>query len=106
MPASERIVYGRPFRVTPVWLWLAQRASGLLLAPLVLLHVWGVSWSRHPVMLGLLLLIILVHGYSGLRRIAPRGQKAVLAGAAASAWTAAVLVFGGLVLYSLLEHVR
>jgi succinate dehydrogenase hydrophobic anchor subunit len=102
MSASERVVYGRSFRITQTWLWIAQRASALLLGPLVLVHVWGVEWSRHPVVLGLLLLVIAVHGYSGLRRVAPRRQTA--SPAAAAAWAVAVLVFGGLIVLSLMER--
>src|SRR3546814_14936395 len=98
MSASERVVYGRSFRVTPIWLWIAQRASALLLGPLVLIHVWGVTWSHHPAVLGLLLLIIVVHGYSGLRRISPGGRVAGQTHAIATLWAGAVRLFVGLIL--------
>ena len=93
MLASERVVYGRSFRVTPVWLWWAQRLSGLALGPLVALHVVAPAFA--PAVVGTLLLgVVAVHGNSGLRRIAPAARRARGAEIAAGIWTAAVLVCG------------
>ena len=46
MQASNRIVFGRAFRVTPVWIWVMQRASGLLLGPLVFYALWPWLWHE------------------------------------------------------------
>ena len=100
MPASERIVYGRAFKATPVWLWLAQRASGLLLGPLVALHMWSGNSAGNSALNALLLAVILVHGYSGLRRVAVKRDRYGATLALTLVWCAVVAFFGVLlVLY-------
>lgn len=97
MAASDRVVYGRAFRPTPLWTWLAQRASGLLLGPLVLLHMASSSLAANALLNALLLGVILVHGYSGLRRLAVARGRFGMTFALALAWCAAVAVFGALI---------
>jgi len=100
MLASSRIVYGRAFRVTPVWLWWAQRLSGIALGPLVALHVIAPAWA--PATVGTLLLaVVALHGYCGLRRIAPAARRASAGAAIAWLWTAMVVACGLAVLVSL-----
>jgi succinate dehydrogenase/fumarate reductase cytochrome b subunit len=96
MLASERTVYGRTFRVTPVWLWLLQRASGLLLGPLVTLHIWLPSGASIRVLNAVLLTVTVVHGYSGVRRAISDpgcGRQIVIA---AFCWAIIVTAFGTL----------
>jgi succinate dehydrogenase hydrophobic anchor subunit len=97
MPASERIVYGRAFTPTPVWMWLAQRASGILLGPLVLIHMWSAGGARSPVLNALLLAIVLLHGYTGLRRVAVKRDRRGVTLALALLWCAVVALFGAMV---------
>jgi succinate dehydrogenase hydrophobic anchor subunit len=94
MPASERIVYGRAFKATPVWMWLAQRASGVLLGPLVLFHMWSGKTAATPVLNALLLAVILLHGYTGLRRIAVKRDGYGITLAMTLVWCAIVAFFG------------
>jgi succinate dehydrogenase hydrophobic anchor subunit len=94
MPASERIVYGRAFKATPVWMWLAQRASGVLLGPLVLVHVWSGRTAASSVLNAVLLAVILLHGYTGLRRVAVKRDRFGPTLAVALFWVAAVALFG------------
>jgi len=97
MQASNRIVFGRAFSVTPVWLWLMQRASGLLLGPLVALHVWMPEMSHSRVLNALLLLLVVGHGYSGIRRLAQQERRASVVAAHAWAWLIAVAGCGSLI---------
>ena len=98
MQVSEREVYGRVMIPTALWLWAAQRFSGVLLGPLVLLHIWGVGASANRLLNGLLLLVILVHGYAGIRRIQMKAGSAGLLNAVAVLWIATVLGLGILTL--------
>ena len=98
MLASDRTVYGRRFAVTPVWLWMLQRASGLLLGPLVALHVWMPGMAANRALDALLLAIVVAHGYSGLRRIAVKHQPISGMAAVTWAWCVVVALCGGLVL--------
>ena len=94
MPVSDRVVYGRAFKATPVWLWLAQRASGVLLGPLVLIHMWSSKTSSSSVLNAVLLAIILVHGYSGLRRVAVKRDRFGVTLVITLFWCAIVAFFG------------
>jgi succinate dehydrogenase hydrophobic anchor subunit len=94
MPASDRVVYGRAFKVTPVWMWLAQRLSGLLLGPLVLLHMVSDKTAGSSVLNAVLLAVILVHGYSGLRRVAVKRDRYGLTLGLTVLWCAVVAFFG------------
>ena len=96
MPASDRVVYGRTFRPTPVWMWLAQRASGVLLGPLVLIHMASANTASNRMLNALLLAVILVHGYTGVRRIAVKRGRFGATVTLALLWCAAVAVFGAL----------
>jgi len=100
MPASSRAVYGREFRVTPVWLWIAQRASAVLLGPLVLAHVWAPKLAGNAVLNVLILAIVLVHGYSGVRRLVTLKGKAALFTLLAIVWCVVVAVFGVMIVAS------
>ena len=97
---SSRTVYGREFKVTPLWLWIAQRASGLLLGPLVALHIWVPELARNRAFSALLLAIVIAHGYTGLRRIAVKHGTFGAAMVVTLMWCAIVAVFGVLVVTS------
>ena len=94
MPVSDRVVYGRAFKATPVWLWLAQRASGVLLGPLVLVHMWSSATASNAALNAVLLAAILVHGYSGLRRAAVKRNRFGTTLALTLVWCAIVAFFG------------
>ena len=96
-PTSSRTVYGREFKVTPLWLWIAQRASGLLLGPLVALHIWAPELARNRAFSVLLLAIVLAHGYTGLRRIAVKRGAFGAAMVVTLLWSAVVAIFGVLI---------
>ena len=97
MQASNRIVFGRAFTVTPVWMWVLQRASGLLLGPLVAVHMWMPEMSHNRALNAALLLLVLGHGYSGIRRLAQQERRATLIAAHAWAWLILVALFGSLI---------
>ena len=97
MQASNRIVFGRAFRATPVWMWVMQRASGLLLGPLVAVHVWVPEMSNNRALNAALLLLVLGHGYSGIRRLAQQERRATVVTAHAWAWLLLVALFGALI---------
>ena len=92
-----RVVFGRAFRVTPVWMWVMQRASGLLLGPLVAVHVWMPQMSHNRALNALLLALVLGHGYSGIRRIAQAERRSAVITAHAWAWLVLVALCGLLI---------
>lgn len=72
MPDSERTrtVYGQTGVVTPLWVWVLQRGTGLLLGPLVLAHI-ALPGGPFMAWLGtLLLLTVLAHAGIGIWRLA------------------------------------
>ena len=91
---GDRVVYGRRFKPTPVWMWLAQRASGILLGPLVLIHMWSANMAGASVLNAVLLAVILLHGYTGLRRVAVKRDRFGLTLALTFFWCAVVAFFG------------
>ena len=97
MQASSRIVFGRAFRVTPVWMWVMQRASGLLLGPLVAVHVWMPEMSHNRALNAVLLLLVVGHGYSGIRRLVQLERRSTVVTAYAWAWLVLVALFGLLI---------
>jgi len=94
MQVSNRVVYGRAFSVTPRWLWVLQRASGLLLGPLVALHMLVPDLAGNHALNALLLAVTLGHGYSGVKRLVAAQGRAGLYTMLALAWCAGVAVFG------------
>ncbi|OGA42734.1 MAG: hypothetical protein A3G24_18275 [Betaproteobacteria bacterium RIFCSPLOWO2_12_FULL_62_13] len=100
MPASNRIVFGRAFTITPVWMWILQRASGLLLGPLVALHVLVPDMAASRALNALLLAVVLAHGYSGLRRMVTAAGKAAFYSTLAIIWCVAVAIAGALLVIS------
>jgi succinate dehydrogenase hydrophobic anchor subunit len=94
MPASSSTGYGREFKATPLWMWLAQRASGLLLGPLVALHMWLPDFAANRAFNALLLAIVLAHGYAGIRRVAVKRHQAGITMAVTLLWCAVVAFFG------------
>ena len=100
MQASSRTVFGRTFRVTPPWLWVMQRASGLLLGPLVAVHVWMPAMSHNRALNAVLLLIVIGHGYSGIRRLVRAEPRSSIVTAHAWAWLILVALFGLLIVLS------
>jgi len=94
---AERSVYGRAFRVTPLWLWGLQRASGLLLGPLVAVHLFIPGMAGQGWLNALLLAVVLAHGYSGVRRLVAAGAKARLYAALALGWCLMVGILGAMV---------
>ena len=100
MQASSRIVFGRAFRVTPAWMWVMQRASGLLLGPLVAVHIWMPDMSQNRALNAVLLLIVVGHGYSGIRRLVQLEHRFAVVTALAWAWLILVAFFGLLIVLS------
>lgn len=98
--AASRMVFGREFTVTPVWLWILQRASGLLLGPLVALHVWMPNMAANRALNALLLAVVAAHGYSGLCRLITAKNQAALYSVFAVAWCAIVALAGALLVIS------
>lgn len=96
---ASRVVYGREFRVTPVWAWVLQRLSGVLLGPLVLAHVWWPQASAAPLVRALLLAALLIHGYTGLQRLIMARPRRGAMVALAAAWCAVVGAFGLLAVF-------
>ena len=94
MPVSDRVVYGRAFKATPVWMWIAQRISGVLLGPLVAIHMWSSATAANAALNAVLLAVILVHGYSGLRRVDVKRDRFGVTLALTVAWCAIVAFFG------------
>ena len=69
---GRRTVYGKPGVQTPLWAWLFQRITGLLLGPLIIIHVLVprgafIDWAA-----ALLLVIVLGHAAVALWRYASR----------------------------------
>ena len=102
---ERRLVYGRSARPTPLWMWLFQRYSGLLLGPLVFVHVLVPSAPFMVWLTSLLLAILLGHAFIGLWRLAGMKQLSQDVSRYAIAGTivviAVIAVFGILLLYSL-----
>lgn len=102
---ERRVVYGRAGTPTPFWMWVFQRLSGLLLGPLVLVHVLVVRAPFIAWVSALLLAIILGHAFVGLWRLA--AMRRIPAPAAHLGLLAAVLfvlvvgVFGVALLLSI-----
>ena len=94
---AERTVFRRTFRVTPMALWVVQRASGVLLGPLVALHILLPGLASNGVLNALLLAVVLAHGYGGIQRMAAAKPKNALCMLGAVAWTMAVGLFGLLI---------
>lgn len=67
---DRRIVYGKSGTPTPLWMWVFQRYSGILLGPLVLVHVLVPHAPFIRWVTALLLAIILGHAFIGLWRLA------------------------------------
>lgn len=92
---ERRTVYGKSGTPTPVWMWIFQRFSGLLLGPIVLVHALVprapfVGWLS-----ALLLVLILGHAFIGLWRLAAmRHLSSRLARYGAFASVLFVLVLG------------
>lgn len=94
MQASERQVFGSTGAPTPLWMWAAQRLSGILLGPLVLVHAAGAGGGASAVLDTLLLALIVIHGHAGIRRMRMKVRHAGSLSAAAALWVAVVLAFG------------
>jgi len=97
MLASSRVVFGRAFRVTPVWMWVLQRVSGLALGPLVAVHMWMPDMANNRALNALVLLLVLGHGYSGIRRLVALERNSTIVMALAWAWLILVALFGALI---------
>lgn len=97
MLASSRTVFGHEFSVTPLWMWILQRASGVLLGPLVALHLWAPGVASARSLNAVLLAVILAHGYTGLRRISAKRERIGLVKALAWIWCALVIAFGAMI---------
>jgi succinate dehydrogenase hydrophobic anchor subunit len=66
---SRRTVYGRPGTPTSLPMWIFQRFSGVLLGPLVFVHVLVPSAPGMVWVSSLLLALILGHAFIGLWRV-------------------------------------
>jgi succinate dehydrogenase hydrophobic anchor subunit len=102
---ERRVVYGKAGTPTPFWVWIVQRASGILLGPIVVIHVMVPRAPFNVWLSSVLLAIILAHAFIGLWRMAAMRQLTErLAQWAVAASTLVVLViavFGIALLYSL-----
>ena len=67
---SRRTVYGRSGTPTSLGMWMFQRVSGVLLGPLVIVHVLVPSAPMIRWLSAVLLAIILGHAFVGLWRLA------------------------------------
>jgi succinate dehydrogenase hydrophobic anchor subunit len=97
MLASNRIVFGRAFRATAVWMWWLQRLSGLALGPLVMLHMYVPKLAEDPVLNAVILAIVVCHGYIGIKRVVQSERVSSLVTASAWLWLAVVTGFGMLI---------
>jgi succinate dehydrogenase hydrophobic anchor subunit len=68
--ADRRVVYGKAGTPTPYWMWIFQRLSGLLLGPLVIVHMLVPDAPKIEWLSALLLLIIVGHAFIGIWRLA------------------------------------
>ncbi len=90
MPGTDSFGSTQQGHPTPYWLWVAQRISAVLLGPLVLIHI-AVPGAPQMGWLGLLLLVVvLVHSFSGLWRLA--AMKGVSHAAYWAGYTISVVV--------------
>jgi succinate dehydrogenase hydrophobic anchor subunit len=93
---SRRPVWGRAGTPTSLGMWLFQRLSGLLLGPLVFVHVLIPSAPKMVWVSSLLLAIILGHAFVGLWRVAAMRRFSLSLGRVGVALSALfVLVVGG-----------
>ncbi len=97
MQASSRVVYGRAFRVTPAWMWWVQRLSGLALGPLVALHMCVPHMDENRALNAVLLVLVVGHGYSGIKRLVQSERVSSFMTANAWVWLATVTMFGLLI---------
>jgi succinate dehydrogenase hydrophobic anchor subunit len=102
---DRRTVYGKAGTPTPLWMWVFQRLSGLLLGPLIVVHILV---PRAPFIIwisALLLALIVGHAFIGLFRLAAMRQlslnSARLGLAAAALVVIVIAVFGIVLLYSI-----
>jgi succinate dehydrogenase hydrophobic anchor subunit len=102
---GRREVYGRSARKVPLWMWIFQRYSGLLLGPLVFIHVLVPRAPFVVWLTSLMLAILLGHAFIGLWRLAGMKQLTRTVSRYAIVGTVVVIavigVFGILLLYSL-----
>jgi succinate dehydrogenase hydrophobic anchor subunit len=92
---SRRTVYGRSGSPTSLGMWLFQRLSGLLLGPLVFVHVLVPSAPKMVWVSSLLLAIILGHAFIGLWRVAAMRRFSLPVARLGVALTAAFVVVIG-----------
>jgi len=97
MQVSSRIVYGRKFHVTPVWMWWLQRLSGIALGPLVALHIWMPDMAQNRLLNAVLLAMVVGHGYSGIKRLVQSERASAMITMHAWLWLAVVTVLGFLI---------
>jgi len=97
MQGSSRVVYGRMFNVTPVWMWWLQRLSGIALGPLVALHIWMPEMAQNRLLNTVLLVMVIGHGYSGIKRLAQSERVSAMITIHASLWLGVVAVLGFLI---------
>jgi len=96
--AASRTVYGRTFETTRVSLWLLQRGAGILLGPVVALHIWAPDMAQNRALNAIILALVIAHAYGGVRRFALAEGKARRYAAFAVAWCVAVAAFATLVI--------
>lgn len=104
MSATDAISQVRVGSITPVWVWLLQRITAVVLGPLVVVHVSVPQAARNPWVGGLLLLVVLAHGFVGLVRLTSR-RAGPVSTALRTATALLILLLGalgGLVLRALL----
>ena len=98
MQVSERQIFGRILIPTSLLMWGAQRLSSVLLGPLVLVHMWSAELAGNRVLNALLLLVIAMHGYAGIRRIRMKAGMTGIVATLAALWLLTVVAFGAAIL--------
>ena len=68
----NRAYYGREGRSTTTAVWAVQRASGILVGPLVAIHMIAPEAAASAWLGGLRLVLVLLHGGFGIWRLAAR----------------------------------
>ncbi len=93
---------GMEGRATPLWLWVTQRATAVLLGPLVAVHILVPGAAKNPAVGATLLVMVLAHGVTAVWRLSaePRvGRFGYWSALVASAVVTILLAVLGFAIY-------